>query len=167
MKEIKRMRADFYQFNSHNLERSSIFDKDGGRYSTFSYVELDYYLHYLSNKVNFNLPEAQSTWPKVQINWCSNENMTFGQNEKTLNSLVFVNKHAASEKKNFSEAFFHENRANRVKARASLLWGWGMARGCRECSGVWSVAREDVISVTMSRKLAILLHKCRPGMIPF
>ena len=47
MEGIKRMRADFYQFNSHIRE---------AQYLRIFYL-LSYYLHYLS-KVYFNLPEA-------------------------------------------------------------------------------------------------------------
>ena len=47
MKEIKRMRADYFQFNFHNRE---------AQYLRIFYL-LSYYLHYLS-KVHFNLPGA-------------------------------------------------------------------------------------------------------------
>ena len=52
MKEIKRIGADFYQFNSQKREPNI------RKYSTFTPSLLfNYYLHYLS-KVYFNLPEA-------------------------------------------------------------------------------------------------------------
>ena len=143
MKEIKRIGADFYQFNSQKREPNI------WKYSKFTPSLLfNYYLHYLS-KVYFNLPEAVASWPKVQINWCSNENMTFGQNEKTnLENLLLalflsIDIYIKSDyDENICSILFLANKW--PESRASPVFGWGMAKAaCRECQNVWPNERRD------------------------